>query len=113
MNEPQETEAPQVQYVDVAKECADYALILMARHTPARIGFGRPLAATPDPESIAVRVLTTTGLWFVPADGKEVDRLDDLGDDRSRAGHRVFELVTFRNGEEIKRVIDSIDYDSL
>ena len=41
------------------------ALVKLARDLPAGIDQGRPLFAQFDPREYAVRLLTTTGLWWV------------------------------------------------
>jgi hypothetical protein len=77
-----------------AKDAANRALVVIARHLPPRIQLGRPIQALPDPENDAVRVQTSTGWWWVYANEAEVDRVTQFAPD-------WYELVTFRDGVEV------------
>ena len=93
-------------HAEIRQQAADYALVLIARHTPPRIQLGRPILALPDPEYDAIRVKTSTGWWWVYNDEREVDRLHRISDDH-------YELVCFRNGSEVSRIIQRISDDDL
>lgn len=80
--------------IGISAEAAEDALVLLGRHVPPGVEFGRPRIAQPDGD--AVMFVTDLGFWWVSEAG--VSRLLPLDGDRA-------ELTKYREGDEEDRTV--------
>ncbi|MEU7807888.1 hypothetical protein AB0B18_15690 [Micromonospora chalcea] len=84
-----------MQTIDVDRETAERALIVIAHHVPLLVDIGRPLLASRDGSTVVV--VTTSGTWWVRPG--VVERLAEL------AGGR-YEVTRWDRRVELSRTVD-------